>query len=71
MIVTLELLPGEDLPEGFAKFILGSAPSYERKYHQTVPSMDLHLVKDGRRYKQVGGYWLEQLPETVIPKQGD
>lgn len=61
MIVTLQLLENESLPDGFAKFILGSGPSYERKYHQEVPKMELRLMQNGKQYSQVGGFWLECL----------
>lgn len=59
MIVTLEVLDGEELPAGFARFVRGAGPSFERKYKEPVPSMELRLIQNGRQYEEVGGFWRE------------
>jgi hypothetical protein len=61
VIIKLEVQNGETLPLGFAKYILGSGPSYERKYKEAVPPITVLLIKGGKTYKVEGGFWMEIL----------
>lgn len=58
MNIVIELGFGEDVPPGFAQFIARSGEAYERRYHVTVPPCKLVLVRDGKRYELVGGFWM-------------
>jgi hypothetical protein len=60
VILTLELQPGEELPSGFVHYLVGAGPHFEKRYQQTVPPIELRLVRDGKRYRAEGGFWMEE-----------
>lgn len=59
MILTIELLDGESLPQDFARYIAGAGPSFERRNNQTVPPIILRLVRGGKTFQLEGGFWIE------------
>lgn len=59
MIITIEPLDGEELPSRFAEFISGAAPFYEKRFKERVPTIELRLIRGGKAYYMVGGFWME------------
>lgn len=59
MKIRIELEDGEVLPEGFARYLLASGESFERKWKKPVPPIHLILSKGGKSFEMEGGFWME------------